>query len=147
MHSFFLACSPAAEVVSLALSAAGQARRPSVHYDARLDPGRAPWRCSEHLTSLIWLIFSRGCVAPRRSSRTGASKTPYVFVNSPLPYRILYSLRFPARRATSSTYLVIVLPSLLAAATQQQQQQHFQTVFQYVCVCVSVYMWVGCVLS
>ena len=30
----------------LALSAAGQARGPWVHYDAGLDPGRAPWRCS-----------------------------------------------------------------------------------------------------
>ena len=31
---------------SLALSAAGQARGAWVHSDARLDPGRAPWRCS-----------------------------------------------------------------------------------------------------
>ena len=39
-------------VFFLALSAAGQARRPSVHYDACRDLCRAPRWCSEHSTSL-----------------------------------------------------------------------------------------------
>ena len=58
-------CSPAAKGFYLVLSAAGQARRPSVHYDACRDPGRALWRCSEHSTSLNWLFLSRGCVPSR----------------------------------------------------------------------------------
>ena len=59
----------------LALSAAGQARPSSVHHGACLGPGRAPWRCSEHPTSLSSLFFSRGCVPPRCSSRAGAWST------------------------------------------------------------------------
>ena len=47
------------------LTVAGQARGPWVHYDACLDPGRAPWRCSEHSKSLTWL-FSSGVFAPPR---------------------------------------------------------------------------------
>ena len=43
----------------LALSAAGQARLPWVHYEACLDFGRAPWRCSAHETSLSWLYLAR----------------------------------------------------------------------------------------
>ena len=35
----------------LALSAAGQATHPSVNHATCLDPGRAPWRCSEYPTS------------------------------------------------------------------------------------------------
>ena len=45
MHYFLARCSPAVEF--LAPSASGRARRPSVHHDACLDPGRAPWRCSD----------------------------------------------------------------------------------------------------
>ena len=46
---FFLArCSPASRVFLLALSAAGQASLPWVHYKACLDLGRAPWRRSAH---------------------------------------------------------------------------------------------------
>ena len=51
--------------VFLALSGAGQARGPSAHYDACLDPSRAPWRCFEHSTSLNWLFWSRGVALPR----------------------------------------------------------------------------------
>ena len=62
------------------LSAAGQARRPSVHDECR-DPGRAPWRCTAHSTSLNWLFFSRGCVPPWLS-RVGMCgwKTPQFVV-------------------------------------------------------------------
>lgn len=37
----------------LAFSAEGQARGPSVHYDAYLDPSRPSWRCAEPLN---WLF-------------------------------------------------------------------------------------------
>ena len=45
-YALFLACRSPAAKFFLALSAAGQARAPSVLYDACLDPGRAPWWCS-----------------------------------------------------------------------------------------------------
>ena len=60
-----LACCSPADTVFLALSAAGQARRDSVHFDARGNPGRDPWRCSQRSTFLNWPFFSRGCVPPR----------------------------------------------------------------------------------
>ena len=52
----FLACrSPAADGFSRAFGC-GARKAPTTgtlqHYDACLDPGRAPWRCSEHPTSL-----------------------------------------------------------------------------------------------
>ena len=93
------------------------------HYDARLDPGRAPWRCSEHSTSLSWLLLSRGCVPPPCSSRVGAWKTPYI-----LPY-IFFIARFPlaflnfAPHPPHNFISTFFLPSLLSATTHQRQQQ------------------------
>ena len=46
LRFFFTRCSPATELFLLALSAAGQASLPWVHYEACLDLGRAPWRRS-----------------------------------------------------------------------------------------------------
>ena len=60
-------------------SAARRARGPSVHHDACLDPGRPPWRCSEHSTSLSWLFLSRAWVPPCLS-RAVAWKTPHCLV-------------------------------------------------------------------
>ena len=87
-NSLFLEwCFPAAESFFLSLSATGQARLPWVHcennktkYDASLDPGRAPWRCSECSTSLSWLLLVKGlCSAPLR--RSGAWKTQLLLFN------------------------------------------------------------------
>ena len=147
--SFFLACySPAAEFF-LALSAAGQARRPSVHYDACLStPGQAPWRCSEHPTSLSWLFFSWGCVPPRCSSRARAWKTPR-FVFSPLlsSFFVFNSLSRPPYSIVSPT---AVSASLLSATTQQQRQQRQHSlvtaadgVSVSMCVCVCLCVFVG----
>ena len=83
---FSACCSPAAEVF-LAISAAGQAsyavlgsqgntktRGPSVHYDACLDPGRAPWWCSEHSTSLGWHQESDGLFFRKQPLSPGSHK-------------------------------------------------------------------------
>ena len=58
----------------LPLSAAGQARGPWVHYDACLDPDRAPWRRSGHFTSISWLSKTKLLAAS--PSRVGVMETP-----------------------------------------------------------------------
>lgn len=64
-----------------AISAARQARGPSVHYDAFLDPGRALWRFSEHPTLLNYASF--GHVVTFRLSeprwRMGKPTTYYIY--------------------------------------------------------------------
>ena len=99
-------------VFFLALSAAGQARRPPVHHDACLDLGRAPWRCSEHSTSLSWLFFQRAAFSLAEPSRSMGKPTilgslfnnplaPHILVFASLS-RPLYNLISPVVWALSA---------------------------------------------
>ena len=131
MHFLFLACySPAAEFFFLALSAMGRTRGPSVHYDACLDPGRAPWRVIRafkvaELALCVKELYSASL------SRAGEWKTPQISVflfNSPLRSLISYSLRSRACCTTSPLCTVVFTLSAVcydaAPCSQKQQQQH-----------------------
>ena len=98
----------------LTLSAAGQARGPSVYYDNCLDPGRAPWRCSEHSTSLIWLFFQE--VAFRLAELSRRMETPLCsFSTTSSALTFFHPLRSPTGCLTSAHLL---LPLLLSATMQ-----------------------------
>ena len=133
---FFLACrSPAAEFFFSRFRLAGQARRKWVHCDACLDPGRAPWRLSEHPTSLSWLLFSRGRVPPRCSSRDGAWKTPHIPFTQPAPlWHFCTRSAFPPGVQHHQSNCLPSLPS----ATMQQQRHAFAKVADGVSVCKRV---------
>ena len=111
-----------------ALSAAGQAWGPPVRYDTCLDPSRAPWRCSEHSTSLNWIFISRGCNSASLR-RAGAGKShifltslhspllPHVFVLARLCrplYRIVSPIVFTSSAVPRSEWIgwTVTGPSL-----------------------------------
>ena len=111
----------------LAVAAARQARGPSVHDDACLDPSRAPWRCSQLSASLNWLFSVKG-LCPASLKGAGACKNALFFFTSPRPSHILFSFRSPAR---CTTYPV-QLPYLLSAT----QQHSLAIATDGACVCM-----------
>ena len=87
-------------------------------YDARRDPGQAPWRCSGHSTSLRWLIFQGVAFRLVEPSIIGVNGKPHNFVVFQQPAALsvfFYPLRSVARATTSAQ---LVSPLLLPATTE-----------------------------
>ena len=92
MYRFFWHAFSGGRDFFLALSAAGQGRGPSVHYDACLDPGKASWRVLSSIQSRWAGSFGKG-LSSASLSRVGAWKPHLLFLffpNSPLRSHIFY---------------------------------------------------------
>ena len=112
-----LACSPAYEFFSRTFGC-GASKGTFGVYDARRDPGQAPWRCSGHSTSLRWLIFQGVAFRLVEPSIIGVNGKPHNFVVFQQPAALsvfFYPLRSVARATTSAQ---LVSPLLLPATTE-----------------------------
>lgn len=120
-----------------ALSTVGQAWEPSVYHEACLDPGPAPWRCSENLTSLNWLFSSKGVafrLAEEKRCMQNATNLWIFWFTPPLSHVCFRSARPPAVQH-QSTCLYFFSPVCYRAAALFSDR-HGRCFCVYVCVAV-----------